>query len=999
MVAGGCSSPGRGRTSSDGAAGSAGLGAAASSGFGGAGSGGFASIGSDGGGAASDELDAGGAGEDLATGSLDGRSGPGDGGPGGGPGGATVCDPATPSIGLSSGQVQGVLTGQSRNATASCQSRSSTPGPDAFFSLSLDEFTIVDLSVDAPVDAVVIVRSGCGAAALELGCGAATLRVALRAGTYTVIVDTASLGALDAAPFTLTATAAPPAANATCARATFVDGTAPRMHGELDQGGAPAVACGVTADSSALYYAIEVPPAHQLTVTADVTAGGHAWTPRIAAVSACGATSCLAKDKTVPHASAELDWVNDGAGTELVVFSVSADTPVTGAAFDLGFGLTDLRATCAAPTPVGDGTVLVDQSLANAPPATISACGQPGQPALYYVVTVLPGEQLDVSTTGKSSALIGIPSSCDDRCSGGSSTAWTRVNLTSEPQTLLLEVMGGSVPFDLKVVKPRAPAGILATPSSPLVTSEGGGQATMQVVLVSTPTATVTVPISSSRPSEGTPSPTALVFDATNWNQPQTVTITGVDDQVSDGAQAYTILTGPAVSDDPMYAGLRAETLPLTNLDDDPSLVVEGGDDVVTSEDGTSATFTIRLAVPPTDTVTVPLASSDAGEGAVSPTTLTFTPASWNVPQVVTVTGVDDAVTDGTRAYAIDVGPLASADARYAGLTPAAVVAHNRDNDFAAGTTTVALGSDACGVAGTPNQYPLAMDALGKLYTVVDCADQLELFTSDDGGKTVAGPFAIPGASKFGGDFAIAAGRGGKAALAYGFNIRGIQLARTTDGGATWFERQLLSGDADLLRVAAARDTVVIVGDNPNGSGTVVLASDDAGLSFRAPWILASGQMVALGLQPDGKAAWLVDDASSLFASGDGGATFKTLGLVAGPGQNCCYVAGASDLYAVAPGVVTVTSLADPTNSASFTGPSGHPLAAALDDAGVVTIFSPDLTQGLLASRFSADGQVSAATTVGAIPSLGGAVALSHHATAVVSIAGSTLTFAILTWP
>ena len=46
---------------------------------------------------------------------------------------------------------------------------------------------------------------------------------------------------------------------------------------------------------------------------------------------------------------------------------------------------------------------------------------------------------------------------------------------------------------------------------------------------------------------------------------------------------------------------------------------------------GSPVTFTVRLNGKPTDTVKVPLSSSDVGEGTVSPAMLTFGPADWDV--------------------------------------------------------------------------------------------------------------------------------------------------------------------------------------------------------------------------------------------------------------------------------------------------------------------------------------------------------------------------------
>ena len=57
-------------------------------------------------------------------------------------------------------------------------------------------------------------------------------------------------------------------------------------------------------------------------------------------------------------------------------------------------------------------------------------------------------------------------------------------------------------------------------------------------------------------------SPASLVFTPANALTPQTVTVTGVDDAIVDGNQAYTIVTAPAVSADPAYSGLNRWTCP-----------------------------------------------------------------------------------------------------------------------------------------------------------------------------------------------------------------------------------------------------------------------------------------------------------------------------------------------------------------------------------------------------------------------------------------------------
>src|SRR5207249_3587305 len=77
---------------------------------------------------------------------------------------------------------------------------------------------------------------------------------------------------------------------------------------------------------------------------------------------------------------------------------------------------------------------------------------------------------------------------------------------------------------------------------------------------------------------------------------------------------------------------------------------------------------------PPTGDVTIPVTSLDLTEGTVSPGSLTFTAADWNVPQTVTVTGQPDGVLDGNVAYTVPAGASTSAVPNYNGL-PAQSVA------------------------------------------------------------------------------------------------------------------------------------------------------------------------------------------------------------------------------------------------------------------------------------------------------------------------------------
>lgn len=112
-------------------------------------------------------------------------------------------------------------------------------------------------------------------------------------------------------------------------------------------------------------------------------------------------------------------------------------------------------------------------------------------------------------------------------------------------------------------------AGIMVNPTSGLVTTEAGDTDTFIVVLNTQPSADVTIGLTSSNTSAGTVSPDNITFTDSNWGTPQTVTVTGVDDEEADGDVGYTIIVGPAVSDDPAYDDIELISIPVTNQDND----------------------------------------------------------------------------------------------------------------------------------------------------------------------------------------------------------------------------------------------------------------------------------------------------------------------------------------------------------------------------------------------------------------------------------------------
>ncbi len=197
------------------------------------------------------------------------------------------------------------------------------------------------------------------------------------------------------------------------------------------------------------------------------------------------------------------------------------------------------------------------------------------------------------------------------------------------------------------------------------VTESGVGTATTEapgvgrtdsftVALTSEPTADVRIAVSSSDEGEGTASPASLTFTSRNWGTPQTVTVTGMDDDVDDGDQVYrVVLAAAAESTDANYHGHDPEDVSATNADDEGAptvtLVLDSAS-IAESGRGNVATVTARLSGASSAATRVTVSAA-----AVSPalpkdftlssdTVLTIAAGATESTGTVTITAVDNAV-------------------------------------------------------------------------------------------------------------------------------------------------------------------------------------------------------------------------------------------------------------------------------------------------------------------------------------------------------------------
>src|SRR6476469_1185575 len=220
-------------------------------------------------------------------------------------------------------------------------------------------------------------------------------------------------------------------------------------------------------------------------------------------------------------------------------------------------------------------------------------------------------------------------------------------------------------------------AGVTVNPISGLVTTEAGGTATFTVKLNSQPSANVSIGLSSSNSAEGTVSSNSLTFTSANWNQPQTVTVTGVDDSVADGSKTYNIVTAAAVSTDSNYNNFNPDDVSASNSDNETPGIKINPTSTTTTEGGSNGSYSIQLNTQPTAPVTINLAT---GSQIQPITALTFTATNWNVAQNVAVAAVDDNAVEGNHPGAINHTAISS-DVNYNSITISPVSVAITDND------------------------------------------------------------------------------------------------------------------------------------------------------------------------------------------------------------------------------------------------------------------------------------------------------------------------------
>ena len=140
------------------------------------------------------------------------------------------------------------------------------------------------------------------------------------------------------------------------------------------------------------------------------------------------------------------------------------------------------------------------------------------------------------------------------------------------------------------------------------------------------------------------------------------VPVTILEDALQEPAETYFVnLTSPVNATIADGQGLGT----ISDNDSAGFTVTESDGYTLVFEDGSTDSFDVVLTAQPSSNVVIDVVSADTGEVIVGSSPLTFTPADWDTPQTVTVTGVDDPDVDGdqTTLVTLSIDAGASDDA------------------------------------------------------------------------------------------------------------------------------------------------------------------------------------------------------------------------------------------------------------------------------------------------------------------------------------------------
>ena len=223
--------------------------------------------------------------------------------------------------------------------------------------------------------------------------------------------------------------------------------------------------------------------------------------------------------------------------------------------------------------------------------ATLTMKNHTGQ--WYYKYTVPSGDTscTEVSAGTSTARLTGLTAS----------TSYTFNAYSDSNSSCSTELTTDATDAEFRTLAPAAPTlpAASVTVSSAAVTVKEGEEGSYTIVLASDPQATVTITPSSGDSTVATVSPDSLNFTTSNWDQPRTVTVSGVENDV-DGDDAVTTIRHEVAGGH--YDNVPVASVAVTVTDDDTRGVTVSTP-ALTVKEGATVTYTVVLNSEPTTSV------------------------------------------------------------------------------------------------------------------------------------------------------------------------------------------------------------------------------------------------------------------------------------------------------------------------------------------------------------------------------------------------------------
>ncbi len=270
-------------------------------------------------------------------------------------------------------------------------------------------------------------------------------------------------------------------------------------------------------------------------------------------------------------------------------------------------------------------------------------------------------------TTGNSTGNATVQVSCDDTYEADETFTVTLTDVSNPAYDLGSPITGtGTITND-----DAAPTIQLSSSSASLTEA---GSVTFDVTLSGAPIGSTVFNVASNDTGAASVSPATLTFTPGDFGTPQTVTISGVADVDLANESTTVSITS---------AGYTTANVSVNVTDDDTQAIVVSPTSLGLTE-GTGSSLNVSLAFQPAGTVTVNIASLDAGAASATPASLVFTPADYFTTQPVTVAGEQDVDT---------ANESTSIEFTASGIATTSVAVTVTDDDTALPTVTLTGGN------------------------------------------------------------------------------------------------------------------------------------------------------------------------------------------------------------------------------------------------------------------------------------------------------------------